>query len=66
MLDTLDESPTSGYYAVNHATLGAVVAIGGCKELYAKYKAQQQTIDDLQSKLALLMQEVEKLKGGDK
>ena len=66
MLDTLDESPTAGYYAVNHATLGAVVAIGGCKELYAKYKAQQQAIDDLQSKLALLMQEVEKLKGGDK
>lgn len=64
MLDTLDESPTAGYYAVNHATLGAVVAIGGCKELYAKYKAQQQTIDDLQSKLALLMQEVEKMKGG--
>lgn len=66
MLDTLDESPTAGYYAVNHATLGAVVAIGGCKELYTKYKAQQQAIDDLQSKLALLMQEVEKLKGGDK
>nr|DAG86219.1 MAG TPA: endosialidase chaperone [Caudoviricetes sp.] len=64
MLDTLDESPTAGYYAVNHATLGAVVAIGGCKELYAKYKEQQQTIDDLQSKLALLMQEVEKMKGG--
>ena len=64
MLDTLDESPTSGYYAVNHATLGAVVAIGGCKELYTKYKEQQQTIDDLQSKLDLLMQEVEKLKGG--
>ena len=64
MLDTLDESPTAGYYAVNHATLGAVVAIGGCKELYTKYKEQQQTIDDLQSKLALLMQEVEKLKGG--
>lgn len=51
-------------YGVDYATLGAVVAIGGCKELYAKYKAQQQTIDDLQSKLALLMQEVEKLKGG--
>lgn len=64
MLDTLDESPTSGYYAVNHATLGAVVAIGGCKELYAKYKAQQSVIDDLQSKLDLLMQEVEKMKGG--
>lgn len=64
MLDTLDESPTAGYYAVNHATLGAVVAIGGCNELYAKYKMQQQTIDDLQSKLALLMQEVEKMKGG--
>ncbi len=64
MLDTLDESPTAGYYAINHATLGAVVAIGGCKELYAKYKEQQQTIDDLQSKLDLLMQEVERLKGG--
>ena len=51
-------------YGVDYATLGAVVAIGGCKELYAKYKAQQQTIDDLQSKLALLMQEVEKMKGG--
>lgn len=66
MLDTLDESPTSGYYAVNHATLGAVVAIGGCKELYMLIKEQQQTIDDLQSKLALLMQEIEKMKGGDK
>lgn len=53
-------------YGVDYATLGAVVAIGGCKELYAKYKAQQQTIDDLQSKLALLMQEVERMKGGDK
>lgn len=51
-------------YGVDYATLGAVVAIGGCKELYAKYKAQQQSIDDLQSKLDLLMQEVEKLKGG--
>lgn len=51
-------------YGVDYATLGAVVAIGGCKELYAKYKAQQAVIDDLQSKLSLLMQEVEKLKGG--
>lgn len=51
-------------YGVDYATLGAVVAIGGCKELYAKYKAQQQAIDDLQSKLTLLMQEVEKMKGG--
>lgn len=58
--DDLGFAPLS----VDYATLGAVVAIGGCKELYAKYKAQQQTIDDLQSKLALLMQEVEKLKGG--
>lgn len=51
-------------YGVDYATLGAVVAIGGCKELYAKYKAQQSVIDDLQSKLALLMQEIEKMKGG--
>lgn len=58
--DDLGFAPLS----VDYATLGAVVAIGGCKELYAKYKAQQQTIDDLQSKLALLMQEVEKMKGG--
>lgn len=58
--DDLGFAPLS----VDYATLGAVVAIGGCKELYAKYKAQQQTIDDLQSKLALLMQEVERLKGG--
>ena len=42
------------------------MAIGGGKELYAKYKAQQAVIDDLQSKLDLLMQEVERLKGGDK
>ena len=58
--DSLGFAPLS----VDYATLGAVVAIGGCKELYAKYKAQQQTIDDLQSKLALLMQEVERQKGG--
>lgn len=60
--DDLGFAPLS----VDYATLGAVVAIGGCKELYAKYKTQQQAIDDLQSKLALLMQEVEKLKGGVK
>ena len=58
--DDLGFAPLS----VDYATLGAVVAIGGCKELYAKYKAQQQTIDDLQSKLDLLIQEVEKMKGG--
>lgn len=58
--DDLGFAPLS----VDYATLGAVVAIGGCKELYAKYKAQQAVIDDLQSKLALLMQEVEKMKGG--
>ena len=51
------------YYTMNYGGMGAI-AFQGCKELYAKYKAQQQTIDDLQSKLALLMQEVEKLKGG--
>lgn len=58
--DDLGFAPLS----VDYATLGTVVAIGGCKELYAKYKAQQQTIDDLQSKLDLLIQEVEKMKGG--
>lgn len=62
--DFVDDTNNEQYYTVDYATLGAVVAIGGCKELYAKYKAQQQTIDDLQSKLALLMQEVEKMKGG--
>ena len=51
------------YYTMNYGGMGAI-AFQGCKELYAKYKAQQQTIDDLQSKLALLMQEVEKMKGG--
>ena len=51
------------YYTMNYGGMGAI-AFQGCKELYAKYKAQQQTIDDLQSKLTLLMQEVEKLKGG--
>ena len=53
------------YYTMNYGGMGAI-AFQGCKELYAKYKAQQQTIDDLQSKLALLMQEVERMKGGDK
>lgn len=51
------------YYTMNYGGMGAI-AFQGCKELYAKYKAQQQTIDDLQSKLDLLMQEVERLKGG--
>ena len=51
------------YYTMNYGGMGAI-AFQGCKELYAKYKAQQQTIDDLQSKLDLLMQEVEKMKGG--
>lgn len=53
----------SGYYGIREFAITAI-AFQGCKELYAKYKAQQQTIDDLQSKLALLMQEVKKLKGG--
>ena len=53
------------YYTMNYGGMGAI-AFQGCKELYAKYKAQQQTIDDLQSKLDLLMQEVERMKGGDK
>lgn len=53
----------SGYYGIREFAITAI-AFQGCKELYAKYKAQQQTIDDLQSKLTLLMQEVEKMKGG--
>ena len=53
----------SGYYGIREFAITAI-AFQGCKELYTKYKAQQQTIDDLQSKLTLLMQEVEKLKGG--
>lgn len=51
------------YYTMNYGGMGAI-AFQGCKELYAKYKAQQSVIDDLQSKLALLMQEIEKMKGG--
>jgi hypothetical protein len=51
------------YYTMNYGGMGAI-AFQGCKELYTKYKEQQQTIDDLQSKLALLMQEIEKMKGG--
>lgn len=53
----------SGYYGIREFAITAI-AFQGCKELYAKYKAQQQTIDDLQSKLDLLMQEIEKMKGG--
>jgi hypothetical protein len=51
------------YYTMNYGGMGAI-AFQGCKELYMLIKEQQQTIDDLQSKLALLMQEVERLKGG--
>lgn len=51
------------YYTMNYGGMGAI-AFQGCKELYMLIKEQQQTIDDLQSKLALLMQEVEKMKGG--
>ena len=51
------------YYTMNYGGMGAI-AFQGCKELYMLIKAQQQTIDDLQSKLALLMQEIEKMKGG--
>lgn len=53
----------SGYYGIREFAITAI-AFQGCKELYAKYKEQQQTIDDLKSKLSLLMQEVEKMKGG--
>lgn len=53
----------SGYYGIREFAITAI-AFQGCKELYAKYKAQQAVIDDLQSKLDLLMQEVEKMKGG--
>lgn len=53
----------SGYYGIREFAITAI-AFQGCKELYAKYKAQQSVIDDLQSKLALLMQEIEKMKGG--
>ena len=53
----------NGLYSLDYNAMGAI-AFEGCKELYTKYKALQQTIDDLQSKLALLMQEVEKMKGG--
>lgn len=49
------------YYTLNYGGMGAI-AFQGCKELYTKYKAQQSVIDDLQSKLDLLLQEFEKLK----
>lgn len=53
----------NGFYSLDYNAMGAI-AFQGCKELYTKYKEQQQAIDDLQSKLALLMQEIEKMKGG--
>lgn len=53
----------SGYYGIRELAITAI-AFQGCKELYMLIKEQQQTIDDLQSKLALLMQEIEKMKGG--
>lgn len=50
---------------VDYATLGAVVAIGGCKELHAKIKEQQATIDALQAKLDELTKIVTEMKGGN-
>lgn len=42
------------YYTVDYATLGAVVAIGGCKELYMLIKEQQNRIGELEERLANL------------
>ena len=50
---------------VDYATLGAVVAIGGCKELHAKIKEQQATIDILQAKLDELTKIVTEMRGGN-
>ena len=50
----MDEVTNEKYYTVDYATLGTVVAIGGCKELHNIIKEQQVKINDLESRLESL------------
>ena len=49
---------------IDYATLGAVVAIGGCKELYAKLQSQQEQIAALQEQVKSLLDTLNGMKGG--
>lgn len=49
-----DEVTNERYYTVDYATLGAVISIGGCKELHSIIKEQQVKINELESRLASL------------
>lgn len=44
----------NGYYSLNYAQLGAVIAIGGCNELNHKINDLQNKINDLQNRLKSL------------
>jgi len=49
-----DEVTNERYYTVDYATLGTVIAVGGCKELHNIIKEQQVKINELESRLASL------------
>lgn len=49
-----DEVTNERYYTVDYATLGAVISIGGCKELHSIVKEQQVKINELESRLTSL------------
>lgn len=49
-----DEVTNERYYTVDYATLGAVISIGGCKELHSIIKEQQVKINELESRLTSL------------
>ena len=49
-----DEVTNERYYTVDYATLGAVISIGGCKELHSIIKEQQIKINELESRLTSL------------
>ena len=49
-----DEVTNERYYTVDYATLGAVISIGGCKELHSIIKEQQVKINELESRLVSL------------
>lgn len=49
-----DEVTNERYYTVDYATLGTVIAVGGCKELHNIIKEQQVMINELESRLASL------------
>lgn len=56
-----DEVTNERYYTVDYATLGAVISIGGCKELHSIIKEQQVKINELESRLDSLETKINQL-----